>query len=440
MLARPETSRDTRLTLLYNEEKLEQGKALFLGAFNYWQEDAELTFEDKLQRFRDLSVLNERSLAQTIHISLNFHPDDELRLTDKNMRKVAVEFMKAISFEDQPWLLYRHLDAGHPHCHIVTINIRPDGSRIENDLRSPRNLVRICAGLENKHHLTPAGDADWQRRLHPNHSHRPPAAPLFDSYGQPVGPQRLTYGESPTKTGITRVLDHVLELYNYTSLDHLNAILGLYRVRADRGSEHGRMYHNRGLYYRMIDDHGKKIGAPIKASSLCQRPILNYLEKKFEKNLLVRQKDLGQRLENRVRTQITWTLVNYKPPSLQTLIKDLGRERITLVLPDKPGQGFFYVDFSNNAVHRDTDLGPQYTAEAILQRTGLDRELEIFARQHLLTLKPKDRSLLSQPNADPDKKFHLLLQLSDRHAHWAEHHQQAPDLQLKLDRQRGLNI
>ena len=440
MLAIPEATRDTRLTLLYNEEKLTAGKALFLGAFNYWQEDYELTFEDKLERFRELSVLNERSLAQTIHISLNFHPDDERQLTDKNMRKVAVEFMKAISFEDQPWLLYRHLDAGHPHCHIVTINIRPDGSRIENDLRSVPNLMRICIDLENKHHLTPAGAADWQRRLHPDLSRRPPAAPLLDSYGRPVGTQGLTYGESPTKTGITRVLDHVLELYNYTSLDHLNAILSLYHVRADRGSEYGRMYHNRGLYYRMIDDHGKKIGAPIKASSLAQRPILNYLEMKFEENLLVRQQDLEQMLENSVRTQIDWTLVNYKPPSLHTLIKDLQKESITLVLPDKPGKGFFYVDFSNNAVHRDADLGPQYTAAAILQRTCLDRELEIFAQQQILTLKPKDRSLLDQPNPDPDKKFHLFMRLSDQHAQWAEHQQQALDLQLHLDRRRGLSI
>ena len=86
MLAIPEATRDTRLTLLYNEEKLAERKAIFLGAFNYWQDDDQLTFDDKLQRFRDLSVLNERSLAQTIHISLNFHPDDELRLTDKNMK------------------------------------------------------------------------------------------------------------------------------------------------------------------------------------------------------------------------------------------------------------------------------------------------------------------------------------------------------------------
>jgi hypothetical protein len=50
MVSYVENSTDTRRTLLYNEQKLSEGKALFLGAFNYWQEDAELRFEDKLRR------------------------------------------------------------------------------------------------------------------------------------------------------------------------------------------------------------------------------------------------------------------------------------------------------------------------------------------------------------------------------------------------------
>ena len=50
MVSYVESSTDTRRTLLYNEQKLSEGKALFLGAFNYWQEEAELRFEDKLRR------------------------------------------------------------------------------------------------------------------------------------------------------------------------------------------------------------------------------------------------------------------------------------------------------------------------------------------------------------------------------------------------------
>src|ERR1700759_3624635 len=102
MVSIVKSSQDVRRTVLYNEQKVTEDKALFLGAFNYWQDDARLTLEDKLQRFDDLGMLNERSRAHTIHISLNFHPDDQL--TDKKMRQIAAAFMEKIGFSEQPWL------------------------------------------------------------------------------------------------------------------------------------------------------------------------------------------------------------------------------------------------------------------------------------------------------------------------------------------------
>ena len=39
--------------------------------------------------------------------------------------------MDKISFGEQPFLVYNHTDAGHPHIHIATINIKPDGNRID---------------------------------------------------------------------------------------------------------------------------------------------------------------------------------------------------------------------------------------------------------------------------------------------------------------------
>jgi Relaxase/Mobilisation nuclease domain len=394
MVAMTEPSKNARQTLLYNEEKLGQNKARFIGAFNYWQEDAELTFDDKLQRLQDLIVLNERSQAKTVHLSLNFHPDDQL--TDKTMRRIAAEFMGKIDFADQPALVYRHLDAGHPHMHVVTTNIRADGSRIKNDLRSPRHLMQICAGLEVRHHLTPAiSSLSDNRRLTPRQSEKP---------------QRLQYGQSPTKTGITGVLDHVLDKFTYTSLDELNAALSLYRVRADRGSEQGAMYRNRGLYYRMIDENGMKIGAPIKASSFPRRPTLDSLERQFVLNEQKHRQNIG-----RVRTWIDWSLRAYIPPSLGSWKEQLLKDRIHVVMPARPGQGFYYVDFSNYTVCRDAHLGPTYTAAAILQRTGLDKTIETLALSRQLTVAPKDWSLLQKPHPDPAEKLHLLLRLSRQH-------------------------
>lgn len=39
--------------------------------------------------------------------------------------------MERIGFGEQPYLVYKHNDAAHTHVHIATINIKPDGKRID---------------------------------------------------------------------------------------------------------------------------------------------------------------------------------------------------------------------------------------------------------------------------------------------------------------------
>ena len=154
MYAEVNSAKSIRSPLEYNEQKVEAEQALFLDARNFWQEKEDLTLRDKQQRFSDLILRNERSEKKILHASVNFHPDDEL--SDKQMTRIAKEFMTAIDFGNQPRLVYRHIDAGHPHMHIVSTNIRPDGSRIKNDLRSPHELIRICAGIEKANGLKAA--------------------------------------------------------------------------------------------------------------------------------------------------------------------------------------------------------------------------------------------------------------------------------------------
>lgn len=39
--------------------------------------------------------------------------------------------MDKIGFGDQPYLIYQHHDAGHPHIHITSINVQDNGKRID---------------------------------------------------------------------------------------------------------------------------------------------------------------------------------------------------------------------------------------------------------------------------------------------------------------------
>jgi hypothetical protein len=429
MIARAERPRSTRQSVLYNEEKVKQGKAIFLDARNYLEEKENLSFKDKLQRLNDLAVLNERSRVKCVHISINFHPGDYL--SDKDLCQVARKFMEGIDFAEQPWLLYRHFDAGHPHAHIVSTNIRPDGSRISNDKRSIHHLMQVCSAIETEYLLAKAN-------LQEDHKSR--ARLAF--------PQTLTYGKVPTKTGIATVLDFVLEKYTYTTLEHLNAALSLYNVRADRGSVDGAMYANRGLYYRIIDSEGRKLGAPIKASDFDQKPTLDFLEEKFRLNQYREQQNqLKADSHLHISATVGWTL-REPPASLGEFKKQLRSDEIALVIPaltERPsrqkqtpinqlpaahgpltspsatdnGHGFFYVEFRNLTVVRDTELGERYTAAAVLERLGLEKTIRsLLATQSLQQPSLADQARLRAGYPDPAETRKALLRLTPQHDSW----------------------
>lgn len=405
MLAYVAGSRRSRQTLEYNERKLVEGKAVLIAAYNYWEDAGALRWEDKLERLHERSLRNERVQTHTAHMSLNFHPADNL--TDKQMAIIAAQYLKAIDFSDQPALVYRHLDAGHPHCHIVSTNIRPDGTRISNDLRSPYHLEEVCRKLEQDYHLTPVREENAQEQRLRQH--------------EPTHALRLHYGESATRTGIENVLDHVLEAYAYTSVDRLNALLSLYNVMADTGSPQSHLYQNRGLYYRMLDDEGKRIGAPIKASAFDSHPTLDYLERRFAESQTLIQREQH---EQRVRLYLDWNLMK-EPKTLDQLTTSLQRERIQLVVDPSlrrqtyaaDGHAFYYIDFEHKTIYRDTDLGEKYTALSVFQRMHLDERLpELVQQQQLHLTQKKDAAILE--DTDPGKKLGLWVRLAEQHNDW----------------------
>jgi hypothetical protein len=55
--------------------------------------------------------------------------------------------MERIGFGRQPYLVYRHFDADHPHIHIVTNTIRADSA---NGWMSYSEKVKEWGGVEGK--------------------------------------------------------------------------------------------------------------------------------------------------------------------------------------------------------------------------------------------------------------------------------------------------
>ena len=271
MVAKITVPNSIKRALNYNEQKMKEGVAECIYAHNFLKEAVQLNFYEKLSRFEGLIALNKRASTNTVHISLNFGLNEQIE--KEKLAETAAVYMEKIGFADQPYLVYQHLDAGHPHIHIVSTNIQKDGKRISLHNLGRNESTKARKEIEITYKLVKAEDQKKQQ---------------LDEI-KPLNAQRVNYGKSPTKRGIVNVLDSVLPKYKYASLAELNAVLNLYNLTADRGKDEGIIFRRGGLVYRVLDERGNKIGVPIKASSIYSKPTLSYLEKRFEENELLKK-------------------------------------------------------------------------------------------------------------------------------------------------------
>lgn len=353
MVARITEPKNIRKAVYYNENKVKEGVAKFIGQGNFLKPAEQLTLGDKLQRYDQLTELNQGVKKHTLHISLNFHPSE--KITHGQLLDSTKDYMDGIGFGNQPYLVYEHHDSGHPHVHVVTTSIRDDGSSINfhNIGRNQSSVARKA--VEKKYGLIEAERQIKEQR---------------DAL-RPLNVQKLQYGKTETKNGIARVLAGVLDKYKFASLPELNAVLSLYNVRADSGAPGGRIQRNKGMVYRMITETGSNIGKPIKASSLPGSPTLDILEKKFKANTKKSPADI-----KRVKGAIDWAMVS-SPKSLAQLSALLKDMQVRLVRY-RNGQGLVYgltfVDMLNKSVLNGSDIAKkEYSAKKILEKLGLDQ-------------------------------------------------------------------
>lgn len=80
------------------------------------------------------------------HISLSFSPKDKERMTDEYMIGIANEYMKKSGITDTQYLIVRHTDRAHPHCHIIFNRVNNFGQTIKDFSNFRRNL-KICRDI-----------------------------------------------------------------------------------------------------------------------------------------------------------------------------------------------------------------------------------------------------------------------------------------------------
>lgn len=350
MVAVIKTSHSINSILNYNENKVKAGVAECISAVNYPVEAAELNFTAKLNRFLNLAQLNQNAKRNSVHISLNFDPAEHH--SKEKLIEIADTYMEKIGFGKQPYLVYQHNDAGHPHLHVVTNNIQKDGKRIDLHLLGIRKSEPARKEIEELFGLVKAEGRNKTE----------------NTLIQEISSTRIDYGKVESKKAINSVLNKVLTQYKYSSLPELNAVLKDYNVMADRGHKDSKIFLTNGLLYRILNKEGNPIGVPIKASDFYLKPTLKFLEKKFKDNEIRQPYD-----KIRIKRIIDHAFLRDKNLSLNELTKKLEREGIKTVLRRSEAgllYGITYVDHKTYNVFNGSSLGKEYSAKAIQNRCG----------------------------------------------------------------------
>jgi hypothetical protein len=154
--------------------------------------------------------------------------------------------------------------------------------------------------------------------------------------------------------------------YKYTSLPELNAVLKLYNIEADKGTENSRVAKHNGLLYHVLDKKGNREGVPIKASMFYDKPTLKNLEKKYATNEIKRLPD-----KSRIKTAIDTAFLKNNIIILPQLVKQLQKEGIDTVLRQNTEglvYGVTFVDHKTKSVLNGSSVGKDYSAKGLQDR------------------------------------------------------------------------
>jgi Relaxase/Mobilisation nuclease domain len=380
MVAVIKTGHSIHRIVNYNENKVKEGVAECISAANYPKDADKLSLKNKLNRLLHQAALNTNVSRNSVHVSLNF--DLSENYSKEKLEAIANTYMERIAFGNQPYLVYQHHDAGHPHIHIVSIKVREDGSRIDTQNIGKNQSEKARKQIENEFGLVKAEDSKRLKQYQL----------------KPLNSEKIQYGKSETKRGISNVLNEVLFSYKYASIPELNAILKQFNVMADRGSENSRIYKNNGLAYRLLDAKGNRVGVPIKASDFYNTPTLKFLNERFVVNEKERQPH-----KVRVKNTIDLLLLKQSGIGLDGLIKALEKESIQTVLrQNQEGiiYGITYIDHRTKSVFNGSALGKPYSANGIQERcSAMASPVEVIkdVKGAGEEKKKSEKQLISQP-------------------------------------------
>ena len=245
MIAKISATENLGGALGYNFKKVEKGEAsILLAAELYQDREGRYTMEDVLADMQAVIPEKCRTKKMVFHCSLNPHPDE--KLSDETLMQIAKEYMEALGYGKQPYIVFKHNDIAREHIHIVSLRIDGEGKKI-NDKFEKRRSKQITDALERKYNLIPSSKV---------------------SNKEEVETPKVDISKENIKEQVASALRMVLKHYKFCSLGELNAILSRYHLAVEEVKTEFRGKKYDGLVYVPTDDKGDKVGTPIHASDI----------------------------------------------------------------------------------------------------------------------------------------------------------------------------
>ena len=245
MIAKISATENLGGALGYNFKKVEKGEAnILLAAELYQSKEGRYTMEDVLADMEALIPKNCRTKKTVFHCSLNPHPDE--KLSDEQLTQIAKEYMEALGYGNQPYIVFKHNDIAREHIHIVSLRVDSRGRKI-NDKFEKRRSKKITDSLERKFGLIPSSKVTDKAMKE---------TPKVDT------------NKGNIKEQVANIVRMVLGHYRFCSLGELNAILSAYNLAVEEVKTEFRGKKYDGLVYVSTDDKGDKVSTPIQASDI----------------------------------------------------------------------------------------------------------------------------------------------------------------------------
>ena len=245
MIAKISATENLGGALGYNFKKVEKEEASVLLAQGLYQnKEGTYTMAEVFADMQALIPEKCRTKKTVFHCSLNPHPDE--KLSDETLMQIAKEYMEALGYGKQPYIVFKHNDIAREHIHIVSLRVDSRGQKI-NDKFEKRRSKKITDTLERKYNLIPSSKVSDKEEVE---------TPKIDT----------TQGN--IKEQVASVLRMVLKHYRFCSLGELNAILSKYNLAVEEVKTEFRGKKYDGLVYVPTDDKSNKVSTPIHASDI----------------------------------------------------------------------------------------------------------------------------------------------------------------------------